>query len=130
MACITTVCIRYQKYDTKNHFIKTDELESSLKGSLVHVYFELRHYAIKSKRTDSIAGNTFSAISTQVKVLERGSEQCRSPYKSMLLKGPTIHLKKKKISFIQQMPSSFSPVINLNLSSPLPKANHSFSIYR
>ena len=40
---------------------------------------------------DGIAGNTFSAISTQVKVLECKSEQRRSPYKSMLLKGPTIH---------------------------------------
>ena len=85
--CVSPLCA----YDTKNHFMKTDELESSLKGSLVHVYFQLRHYAIKSKRTDGIAGNTFSAILTQVKVLERGSEQCRSPYRSMLLKGPTIH---------------------------------------
>ena len=77
-------------YDETGRFIKTQDLESSLTGSLVHVYFELKHYAIKSKRTDNIAGNTFSAISTQVKILECGGEKPRSPYKSLMLKGPSV----------------------------------------
>ena len=77
-------------YDETGRFIKTQDLESSLTGSLVHVYFELKHYAIRSKRTDNIASNTFSAISTQVKILERGSEKPRSPYKSLMLKGPSV----------------------------------------
>ena len=77
-------------FDENGQFIKTHDLESLLPGSLVLVYFELKHYAIKSKRTDSIAGNTFSAISTQVKILERGVEKRRSPYKSLLLRGPSV----------------------------------------
>lgn len=52
------------------------------------VYFELRHYPIRDKRTISTAGNTFSAIATQVKVLERATHRHPSSYKSLLLKGP------------------------------------------
>ena len=64
----------------KGRFIKVHNLlvESSLTGSLVLVYFELKCYAIKSKKTDNImiAGNTFGAILTQVKVLvEPGTER-------------------------------------------------------
>ena len=77
-------------FDMKGRFIKVHNLESLLTGSLVLVYFELKHYAIKSKKTDNIAGNTFSAISTQVKVLEPGTEHRQSPYKSLMLKGPIV----------------------------------------
>lgn len=77
-------------FDACGKFIKIQELETSLKGSLVLVYFELRHYSIKDKRSNSTAGNTFSAIATQVKVLERGTERQPSPYKSRMMKGPTV----------------------------------------
>jgi hypothetical protein len=80
-------------------------LEDSLKGSLVLVYFELKHFAIRGKRTDGVAGNTFSAIATQVKILERGADRRPSPYKSQLLKGPKFlpqspSLKKDQISAV------------------------------
>jgi hypothetical protein len=77
-------------YDASGDFIKTHNLEVALKGSLVLVYFELRHYAIKDKRSNGVAGNTFTAIATQVKVLERGADRRPSPYKSQLLKGPSV----------------------------------------
>jgi hypothetical protein len=63
---------------------------------LVLVYFELKHYAIRDKRTNAIMSNTVSAMATQVKVLERGAERRPSPYKSLMLKGP---------SFLPQSPS-------------------------
>ena len=55
-------------------YIKMHKLKDSLRGSLVLVYFKLKHYAIKDKKKDGVAGNTFSALATytQVKVLERG----------------------------------------------------------
>ena len=84
-------------FDANNDFIKTHELEISLRGSLVLVYFELKHYSIKNKKTDWVVGNTFSATVTQVKILERGTERRSSPYKSLLLKGP---------SFLPQSPTS------------------------
>ena len=76
-------------FDMSGKLIKIPELEFSLRGSLVLVYFELRHYPIRNKRTNGISGNTFSATATQVKVLERGAGRRSSPYKSLLLKGPT-----------------------------------------
>ena len=75
-------------YDASGKFIKTHKLENSLRGSLVVVHFELKHYAIKDKKTNDIGSNTFSAIATQVKILESGVERRPSPYKSQLLKGP------------------------------------------
>jgi hypothetical protein len=75
-------------FDVGGKFIKIHNLEDSLRGSLVLVYFELKHYSIRDKRNDGIAGNTFSAIATQVMVLERGAERRPSPYKSQMLKGP------------------------------------------
>ena len=75
-------------FDTKGKFIKSHDLEISLRGALVLVYFELRHYPIRNKRTNSIAGNTFSVTATQVKILDRGPDHCPSHYKSLLLKGP------------------------------------------
>ena len=75
-------------FDASGKFIKVSDLENSLRGSLVLVYFELKHYAIKDKKTNGVAGNTFSAIATQVKILERGPDRRPSPYKSLLLKGP------------------------------------------
>ena len=89
-------CDPLPAFDMKGRFIKVHNLESLLTGSLVLVYFELKHYAIKSKKTDNIAGNTFSAISTQVKVLEPGTERRQSPYKSLMLKGPIV-LRVRKI---------------------------------
>lgn len=83
-------------FDANGQFIKSHELEITLQGSLVLVYFELKHYSIKDKRSSGIAGNTFSATATQVKVLERGVERRPSPYKSQLLKGP---------KFLPQTPS-------------------------
>jgi len=75
-------------FDASGKFIKIHNLEDSLRGSLVLVYFELKHFAIKDKRTDGVAGNTFSAIATQVTILERGADRRPSPYKSQMLKGP------------------------------------------
>ena len=75
---------------TSGKFIKTCELEVALRGSLVLIYFELKHYPIKDKRSNGIASNTFSAIAMQVKILECGTKCCPSPYKSLMLKGPTI----------------------------------------
>jgi hypothetical protein len=77
-------------FDTDGKFIKIDQLEVSLTGSLVLVYFELRHYAIKKKKTDIIGSNTFSAIATQVKILERAIERQPSAYRSLILKGPIL----------------------------------------
>jgi hypothetical protein len=77
-------------YDSSGNFIKIRELEVSLRGSLVLVYFELKHYAIKDKKTDRIGGNTFSAVATQVKILEHAAEQQPSPYKSIMMKGPIV----------------------------------------
>lgn len=77
-------------FDADGKLIEVRDLELSLTGALALVHFQLRHYAIKNKRTNGIAGNTFSAIATQVKILERPVERRSSPYKSMLLKGPTI----------------------------------------
>jgi hypothetical protein len=77
-------------FDTDRKFIKIDQLEVSLTGSLVLVYFELRHYAIKKKKIDIIGSNTFSAIATQVKILERAIERQPSAYRSLILKGPIL----------------------------------------
>ena len=79
-------------------FVKTHELEHMLKGSLVLVHFELKHFPIKQKKSSNIAGNTFSAVATQVKILERAAERKPSPYKSLMLKGLTVlpHTPSKK----------------------------------
>ena len=83
-------------FDTGGKFIKVHDLEGSLRGSLVLVYFELKHYSIRDKRMNAIMSNTVSAMATQVKVLGRGTERRASPYKSLMLKGP---------SFLPQSPS-------------------------
>jgi hypothetical protein len=77
-------------FDANGQFIKAHDLEIALRGSLVLVYFELRHYSIKDKRSNAVASNTVSAIATQVKILERGADHLPARYKSRLLKGPTI----------------------------------------
>lgn len=74
-------------YDTNGKFIKFDDLEVSLRGSLVLVYFEVKHYAIRDRRSNVIGTNTFSATATQVKILERGAVRSAS-YRSLMLKGP------------------------------------------
>ena len=76
-------------FDVSGNFIKIHELEISLQESLVLVYFKLKHYLIRDKKITGIAGNTFSAIATQVKILQHAAECCSSPYKSQMLKGPT-----------------------------------------
>ena len=78
-------------FDNTEKFIKINDLELSLRGSLVLVYFELKHYAIRDKRTGCISTNTFSATATGVKILEHGADQSASPYKSLMLKGPRTH---------------------------------------
>ncbi|KAF8801500.1 hypothetical protein BYT27DRAFT_6794916 [Phlegmacium glaucopus] len=50
---------------------------------------------MRDKRTNAITSNTFTAISTQIKILERAADR-PSPYKSLMLKGPT---------FLPQSPS-------------------------
>ena len=77
-------------FDTSGKFIKTHDLEVVIRGSLVLIYFELRHYHIKDKRLNGIASNTFSMIAMQVKVLECETMRHPSPYKSLMLKGLTI----------------------------------------
>ena len=78
------------KFNTTEKFIKINDLEVSLtgRGSLVLIYFELKHYTIRDKRTGCISTNAFSAMATQVKILKCGADQSASPYKSLMLKGP------------------------------------------
>ncbi|KAF8800256.1 hypothetical protein BYT27DRAFT_7217171 [Phlegmacium glaucopus] len=76
-------------YDTTQKFIKANNLKTKLRDSLVLVYFELKHYAIKDKTTNNVDTNTFTALATQVTVLDHGTEHRPTPYKSQLLKGPT-----------------------------------------
>ena len=78
--------------------MKTHKLEHMLKASLVLVHFKLKHFPIKQKKSSNIAGNTFSAVATQVKILERAAERKPSRYKSLMLKGPTVlpHTPSKK----------------------------------
>ena len=75
-------------FDASGNFIKTCQLKGSLRGALVLVYFQLRHYPIRNKRTNGITSNTFSVTATLVKILECGPECHPSPYKSLLMKGP------------------------------------------
>lgn len=75
-------------YDEKGKFIKAQDLEMSLRGSLILIYFKLRHYAIRDKRMTHINTNTFSTMVTQVKVLMHGPGQNPSPYRSLMLKCP------------------------------------------
>jgi hypothetical protein len=70
-------------------FVNILEQEAALRGALVVVHFKLKHYAIKNKRTNGVGGNTFSAVATEVQILERPAEPQSTPYKSLLLKGPT-----------------------------------------
>ena len=51
-------------FDASGKFIKVGDLEDSLRGSLVLVYFELKHYTIKDQRSTGIASNTFTAIAS------------------------------------------------------------------
>ena len=55
-------------------FIDIAKQEVSLRGALVLVHFKLRHYPIRNKRTNGVAGNTFSATATLVKILVRPVE--------------------------------------------------------
>jgi hypothetical protein len=83
-------------YDANGTFIKISEQELVLPGSLVLVYFQLKHYAFKKKMSDGVGSNTFTATATQVKVLERPTVRQASPYRSLVMKGPT---------FLPQSPS-------------------------
>ena len=77
-------------FDTSGKFIKAHDLEIALRGSLVLVYFELKHYSIRDKRMVGVSSNTVSAIATQVKILERGADRHPAPYKTQLMKGPNV----------------------------------------
>ncbi|KAF8814019.1 hypothetical protein BYT27DRAFT_7250431 [Phlegmacium glaucopus] len=57
-------------YDTTQKFIKVNDLNIMLQHSSVLVHFELKHYAIRDKKTNSIGSNTFTALATQFKVME------------------------------------------------------------
>ena len=65
-------------FDVSGKFIKAHELEIALRGSLVLVYFELKHYSIR--RMVGVASNTVTAVATQVRILERGADQHPAPY--------------------------------------------------
>ncbi|KAF8801912.1 hypothetical protein BYT27DRAFT_7215789 [Phlegmacium glaucopus] len=75
-------------YDKNGKFIRVRDQENYLKGSLVLVYFQLKHYGIREKDSNSITSNTFTAVTTQIKILQRAPKRNASPYKSQLLKGP------------------------------------------
>lgn len=75
-------------YDVAGKLIKVHSLETSLMGALVLVYFTLKHYPIREKAGSGVSNNTFTAIATQVKVLEAATERGPSPYKSQMMKGP------------------------------------------
>ncbi|KAF8814988.1 hypothetical protein BYT27DRAFT_7201937 [Phlegmacium glaucopus] len=76
-------------YDTTQKFIKPNDLDLMLRHSLVLVHFKLKHYAIRDKKTNSVGTNTFTALATQVKILEHGADRRPTAYKSRMLKGPT-----------------------------------------
>jgi hypothetical protein len=75
-------------FDIDEQLIRVRDLEVSLRGSLVLVHFELRHYGIKDKRTNIVVTNTFSAMATQVVVLEPAPIKTPSQYRNLLMKGP------------------------------------------
>ncbi|KAF8816291.1 hypothetical protein BYT27DRAFT_7248382 [Phlegmacium glaucopus] len=83
-------------YDAQGKLIKTHNLELSLKGSLILIQFSLRHYAIREKNNNGKASNTFSAMATEIQILEPAKKCTPSPYKILALKGPT---------FLPQSPS-------------------------
>ncbi|KAF8816198.1 hypothetical protein BYT27DRAFT_7248506 [Phlegmacium glaucopus] len=76
-------------YDTTQKFIKANDLDLMLRHSLVLVHFQLKHYAIRDKKSNSVGTNTFTALATQVKILEHGADRRPTAYKSRMLKGPT-----------------------------------------
>ena len=51
-------------YGANSSFIKIRDLEAMMRGSLVLVYFELKHYSIKDKRSSDVSSNMISAIAT------------------------------------------------------------------
>ncbi|KAF8817653.1 hypothetical protein BYT27DRAFT_7237288 [Phlegmacium glaucopus] len=109
-------------FDATGKFIQIHDLEASLSGSLVLVYFQLKHYAIKDKKTNEIASNTFTAIATQIKILEPAAKRKRSPYKSLMLKGPTVlpqspTKKKNQINAVNAFHSATNIGNNANLSA-------------
>jgi hypothetical protein len=76
-------------FTLKGNLIKPRDLEITLQGSLVLVYFQLKHFSIK-EGTDKVKGNTFSALATQVIILETPKKLNPTPYKSRMLRGPTL----------------------------------------
>jgi hypothetical protein len=70
-------------------------LEVTLRGSLVLVYFQLKHYSIRgkhdvAKEEASVTSNTITATAIQVKILESAGKPKASPYRTQLMKGPMI----------------------------------------
>lgn len=76
-------------FDPTKTFVGVLDQEMVLPGSLVLVRFELKHYAIRNRNTRGVSGNTFTATVSAVEILERASPRLSSPYKSLLLKGPS-----------------------------------------
>jgi hypothetical protein len=83
-------------YDADGSYVKPYNLETALMGSLVLVYFQVKHYAIRNSKSAGLSSNTFSAMPTQVKILECAAESGPSPYKAIMLKGPTVLPQKKR----------------------------------
>ncbi|KAF8798368.1 hypothetical protein BYT27DRAFT_7343617 [Phlegmacium glaucopus] len=108
-------------YDESGNFIKIQDHELTLKGALVLVYFQLKHYTIKDRNSNGVLGNTFTAIATQIKILERAAKRNTSPYKTQMLKGP-INLPRSPTKHKEQVEAvnAFHPGTGTKASSNKP----------
>lgn len=59
-----------------DHFIKPEDVHAMLKGALVEVHFELKHFCIKKKKEDS-----FNAFVQQVIILQPGKARPVNAFK-------------------------------------------------
>ncbi|KAF8802411.1 hypothetical protein BYT27DRAFT_7261183 [Phlegmacium glaucopus] len=106
-------------YDENANFIRVRDQENYLKGSMVLIYFQLRHYAIRDKDTNGITGNTFTASATQIKILQRAPKKKASPYKSQMLKGPTtLPTSPSKYKLQVEAVKAFHPSLAIRLVDP------------
>ena len=78
--------------------VRVGDVNETLRGALVELHFELRHFAIHKKNQDS-----FNASIEQIIVLQPGPPQAVSKYKRASLedgpicKKPTLELRKKHV---------------------------------
>jgi hypothetical protein len=70
-------------FDTNGNLIPAKLLNTKLKGSLCKVWFRIKHYRLKSERTDS-----FSGIIEQIVMLRPAHPKTPSPYRNREAKGP------------------------------------------